>query len=39
MVNIFSENTTMKLEINYMKKKTGRNTNIRTLNNMLLNNQ
>ena len=38
MVNVFSENNTMKLEINYMKK-TGRNTNIGTLNNMLLNNQ
>jgi len=38
MVNVFSENNTMKLEINYMKK-TGRNTNIGTLNDMLLNNQ
>ena len=34
---IFSDNNTMKLKINH-KKKSGKSTNIRRLNNMLLNN-
>ena len=38
---IFSNHNAMRLVINYMKKKkkTGKNTNTWTLNNMLLNNQ
>ena len=37
--SIFSNHNTMKLDINYKKKKTIRNTNTWRLNNMFLNNQ
>ena len=37
--SIFSDHNTMRLDINYKKKKTIRNTNTWRLNNMFLNNQ
>ena len=37
--SIFSEHNAMRLDINYKKKKTVRNTNTRRLNNTFLNNQ
>ena len=37
--NIFSDHNAVRLDVNYRKKKTIKNTNICRLNNMLLNNQ
>ena len=37
--SIFSDHNTMRLEINYKEKKTGKNTNMWKLNSMLLNSQ
>ena len=37
--SIFSDHNAMRLEINYLKKKTVKNTNTRRLNNTFLNNQ
>ena len=37
--SIFSDHNAMRLDINYKKKKTVRNTNTRRLNNMVLNNK
>ena len=37
--SIFSDHNVVRLDVNYMKKKTVKNANIRRLNNTLLNNQ
>ena len=39
MSSIFSDHNLVRLDVNYKKKKTTKNTNILRLNNMLLNNQ
>ena len=37
--SIFPDNNVVRLDVNYRKKKTIKNTNLKRLNNMLLNNQ